>query len=84
MMSKYMKLYCCLFSMFLNHLITDFVFFHWLMFVGDMFFLLMRSSILLHILPISDLFGLISRYVGLFSKFGLWSFSVMNASLSLF
>ena len=32
-------------------------------------------------LPISDFVGLISLQVGLFVKFGLWSLSVMNASL---
>ena len=34
------------------------------------------------ILPISDLVGLINLHVGLLAKFGLWSFNVMNASLS--
>ena len=33
------------------------------------------------ILPISDLVGLISRQVGLLTKFGLWSFIVINAFL---
>ena len=33
------------------------------------------------ILPISDLVGLISLQVALLAKFGLWSFSVINASL---
>ena len=32
-------------------------------------------------LPISDLVGLISLLVGLLAKLGLWSLSVMNASL---
>ena len=32
-------------------------------------------------LPISDLVGLISLQVGLLAKLGLWSLSVMNASL---
>ena len=32
-------------------------------------------------LPISDFVGLISLQVSLFVKFGLWSLSVMNASL---
>ena len=31
--------------------------------------------------PITDFVGLMSLQVGLFAKFGLWSFSVMNASL---
>ena len=34
------------------------------------------------ILPIFDLMGLINLHVGLLAKFGLYSFSVMNASLS--
>ena len=34
------------------------------------------------ILLIFDLMGLISLHVGLLAKFGLYSFSVMNASLS--
>ena len=46
-----------------------------------MILLLILSRISLLILPISDLVGLISRQVGLFEKFGLWSFSVINASL---
>ena len=32
-------------------------------------------------LPISDLVGLISLQVGLLAELGLWSLSVMNASL---
>ena len=32
-------------------------------------------------MPISDLVGLISLQVGLLAKLGLWSLSVMNASL---
>ena len=43
--------------------------------------LLMRSRIVLLTLPISDLVGLISLQVGLLAKLGLWSLSVMNASL---
>ena len=42
----------------------------------------MRSRMFLLILPILDLVGLMSLQVGLFAKFGLWSLSVMNASLS--
>ena len=41
----------------------------------------MRSRIVLLTLPISDLAGLISLQVGLLAKLGLWSLSVMNASL---
>ena len=44
--------------------------------------LLILSSICLLILPISDFVGLISRQVGLLSKFGLWSFNVIKASFS--
>ena len=42
---------------------------------------LILSSVSFLILPISDLVGLISLQVGLLAKFGLWSFSVRNASL---
>ena len=74
-MSKHMKLCCCLFSVFLNHSMTDDVFFHWLILVFVVILSLMRSRITLLILPISDLVGLISRQVGLLAKFGLWSLS---------
>ena len=43
--------------------------------------LLILSRVTLLILPISDLVGLISLQVGLLSKFVLWFFSVINASL---
>ena len=43
--------------------------------------LLLRSMIFLLTFPISDFVGLMSLQVGLFAKFGLWSYSVMNASL---
>ena len=46
-----------------------------------MILLLILSRVTLLILPISDLVGLISLQVGLLAKFGLWSFSVINASL---
>ena len=81
MMSKQMKLWCCLFSMDLNHSITEAEFFHWLKLDALMILLLIRSTISLLILPISDLLGLISLLVGLLAKFGLWSFSVINAFL---
>ena len=42
-------------------------------------FLLMSSSSLLLILPISDLHGFMSLQVGLLLKLALWSFRVMNA-----
>ena len=57
------------------------MFFHWLNLAAVMILLLILSRILLLILPISDLVGLISRQVGLWAKFGLWSLRVMNASL---
>ena len=41
------------------------------------------SRIALLILPISDLVGLISRQVGLSTKFGLWSLRVMNDTVPL-
>ena len=75
-----MKLCLSLSSMLLNHFMTDDVFFHWLIFVAATTFLLILSRICLLILPISDLVGLISLQVGLFAKFGLWSFRVINAS----
>ena len=81
-MSKQIKLYWCLFSIFLNQSITDVVFFHWLKLVVLLILLLILSRMSLLILPISDLVGLIILHVGLLAKFGLWSFSVMNSSLS--
>ena len=65
----------------LNQSITDAVFFHWLKLHLRAMVLLMRSRIVLLTLPISDLVGLISLQVGLLAKLGLWSLSVMNASL---
>ena len=41
----------------------------------------MLSKICLLIIPISDFVGIMSLHVGLFMKSGLWSLSVMNASL---
>ena len=80
-MLNQIKLWCCLFLMALNHSITDAVFFHWLNSDALVILLLILSRIVLLILPISDLLGWISRQVGLLAKFGLWSFSVMKASL---
>ena len=56
-------------------------FFHWLNLDALVILLLILSRVTLLILPISDLVGLISLQVGLLAKFGLWSFSVINASL---
>ena len=80
-MSKQIKLWWCLFSIILNHSITKVEFFYWLNLDVLVILLLILSRISLLILPISDLVGLISWQVGLLVKFGLWSFSVMIASL---
>ena len=56
-------------------------FFHWLNLDTLVILLLILSRVTLLILPISDLVGLISLLVGLLAKLGLWSFSVINASL---
>ena len=57
------------------------MFFHWLKLRVFVMLLLIRSRMPLLTLPILDFVGLISLQVGLFVKFGLWSLSVMNASL---
>ena len=62
----------------LNHSITDAVFLHWLNLDALVILLLILSRIVLLILPILDLVRLISRQVGLWAKFDLWSLSVMN------
>ena len=59
------------------------MFFHRLKLVVLLILLLILSRMSLLILPISDLVGLINLHVGLLAKFDLWSFSVMNASLSV-
>ena len=56
-------------------------FFHWLNLDALVILLLILSRVTLLILPISDLVELTSLQVGLLAKFGLWSFSVINASL---
>ena len=56
------------------------MFFYWLNLDALVILLLILSRIVLLILPISDLVGWISQQVGLLAKFGLWFFSVMNAS----
>ena len=70
-----------MFSIALNHSITEEEFFHWLNLDALVILLLILSRVTLLILPISDLVGLISLQVGLLAKFGLWSFSVINVSL---
>ena len=81
MMSKQMNVCLSLLVMFLNQSLTEVVFFHWLILVAAMILLLIQSRIFLLIWPISDFVGLINLRVGLFTKFGLWSFRVVNASL---
>ena len=76
-MSKQMKLRRCLLLIDLNQSITA----YWLLLCFVVIVLLMRSRIFLLTFPISDFVGLMSLQVGLFAKFGLWFFSVMNASL---
>ena len=80
-MSKQMKLRRCLLLIDLNQSITAPVYFHWCKLCFFVIVLLMRSRIFLLTFPISDFVKLMSLQVGLFAKFGLWSFSVMNASL---
>ena len=70
-----------MFSIALNHSITEVEFFHWLNLDALVILLLILSKVTWLILPISDLVGLVSLPVGLLAKFGLWSFSVINASL---
>ena len=62
MMSKHMKLNCCLFSIDLNQLITAVVFFLWLRLCFFAIVLLMRSRMFLLILPISDFVGSMSLH----------------------
>ena len=61
-----------------KHSITDAVLLHWLNLDALVILLLILSRIVLLILPILDLVGLVSRQVGLLTKFDLWSLSVMN------
>ena len=61
-----------------KHSITDAVFLHWLNLDALVIFLLILSRIIFRTLPILDLVGLVSRQVGLWAKFDLWSLSVMN------
>ena len=76
------KLWCCLFLIALNHSITDTVFFHWLNVDALVILLSFQSRIVsLNDFPYLGFGGSISRQVGLLAKFGLRSFSVMNASL---
>ena len=63
-----------------NHCSTEDVFFHWLTFLMFTRFWLIFSRSCLLIWPISGFEGFISLQVGLFTKFSLWSLSVINAS----
>ncbi len=64
-MSKQIKVWCCLFSIVLNHSISKEEFFHWLNLDTLVILLLILSRISLLTCPISDLVGLIRRQVGL-------------------
>jgi len=66
-----------------NHLITSEVFVQIFKASFGVRTLFIQSSILLLIIPISVLLGFISLRLGLFIKLGLWSFSVMYASVVL-
>ena len=77
----HVKLWCCLFLIALNDSITDAVFFHWLNVDALVILLSFQSWIFSLNDSASDLVGSISRQVGFLAKFGLRSFSVMNASL---
>ena len=65
----------------LNDSITDAVFFHWLNADALVILLSFQSRIFSLNESVPDLVGSISRQVGFLVKFGLRSFSVMNASL---
>ena len=65
-----------------NHFITSCVLFQWLYFVLSFTTLTIFSNNFLLILPISGLQGFISRHVGLFLKFSLWSLRVIKDSFS--
>ena len=73
-MSKQIKLWCCLFSIALNHSITEEEFFRCLNLDALVILLLILSRVTLLILPISDLVGLISLQVGLLANFYIAEF----------
>ena len=75
-----MNVHELLLLMSLNHLMTELVFFHWLISKNCLSGELMLSRVDLLIFPISLFDGLMRRQVGLERKFSLWSFMVMNAS----
>ena len=63
----------------LNHIKTVSVFFYRLRLVSATIIVYSLEYTSLLIMPFSDFVGLISRHVGLFWKFGLWSFNVIKA-----
>ena len=77
-----MNVFDFLFGIPSNHVITSCVFFQWLYFVLSFTTFTIFSNNCLLILPISGLQGFISRHVGLFLKFSLWSLRVIKDSLS--
>ena len=81
-MSNVINVCAFLFGVSLNHLMTSCENFQWLDFLFSLAFFTMFSRSCLLNFPISGLHGLISRHVGLFMKFSLWSLRVTKESLS--
>ena len=79
--SNAMNVFDFLFGIPSNHVITSCVFFQWLYFVLSFTTFTIFSNNCLLILPISGLQGFISRHVGLFLKFSLWSLRVIKDHL---
>ena len=78
-MSSRMNAQFFLFSMLLNHSITDLVLFHWFSSKVDLNSVLISSSMFLLIFLSSLFAGLINRQVGFVRKSSLWSFIVIKA-----
>ena len=79
-MSKTANLYLFLSGILKNHSITSLVSFHWLNLRQSLNWWFILSRMFLLIQPISFFAELISLTIGLFLKFGLWSFNVMKHS----
>ena len=79
-MSNWMNVHDFLLLMLLNHLMTELVFFHWLISKDCLRGELMLFRMDWLTFPISLFDGLMRRQVGLERKLSLWSFMVMNAS----
>ena len=78
LVSNEINLQFCLFLMFLNQVMTSLVFSHWLTLIAFRRFWFTLSSATLLILPRSFYAGFNRLVLGLFKKFGLWSFRVMK------